>query len=74
MCAGVQNPSLLDLLQFILAGGRNMKHITATTGASVWLCGQGSGQKGLGGQEPDEPLHILLKSDDKDSSLRYWSR
>ncbi|CAE7552218.1 KHDC4 [Symbiodinium pilosum] len=48
-------------------GGRNMKHITATTGASVWLCGQGSGQKGLGGQEPDEPLHILLKSDDKEA-------
>lgn len=49
-------------------GGQNVKHITKTTGAWVWLCGRGSGFKEVNtGCEADEPLHVLVKSDDQAS-------
>jgi len=41
---------------------RNVKHIRESTGAWVWLCGKGSGSDG---QETDDALHVLVKSDDK---------
>ncbi|CAJ1427877.1 unnamed protein product [Effrenium voratum] len=48
-------------------GGKNVKHITKTTGAWVWLCGRGSGMKDKNGEESDEPLHMVVKSDDQGS-------
>jgi len=48
-------------------GGQNVKHITKTTGAWVWLCGRGSGFKEDDGRESDEPLHVLVKSHDQAS-------
>jgi len=48
-------------------GGQNVKHITKTTGAWVWLCGRGSGFKEDNGRESDEPLHVLVKSHDQAS-------
>ena len=53
-----------------LEGGRNVKHISSTTGAAVWLRGRGSGSKGENaGEDADEPLHIAIRSDDKDKLL-----
>ena len=46
-----------------------MKHINATTGASVWLRGRGSGGKDHVGDESDEQLHLLLRSESKDCHL-----
>jgi len=47
-------------------GGQNMKHIKNQTGASVWLCGRGSQQRYGKASDMDEPLHILVKSDDQE--------
>lgn len=50
--------------------GKNVQHIHAQTGAWVWLAGKGSrrGKKGKGGdKESDEPLHVVVQSDDKKS-------
>ena len=53
-----------------MEGGRNVKHISSTTGANVWLRGRGSGSKGENaGEDSDEPLHIAIRSDDKDRLL-----
>ena len=48
-----------------VTGGRNVKHISEQTGAAVWLCGRGSGLRDHGGED-SEPLHMLVKSHDKD--------
>eukprot|EP00931_Biecheleriopsis_adriatica_P049645 TRINITY_DN2871_c0_g1_i1.p1 TRINITY_DN2871_c0_g1~~TRINITY_DN2871_c0_g1_i1.p1 ORF type:complete len:364 (+),score=78.48 TRINITY_DN2871_c0_g1_i1:72-1094(+) len=44
--------------------GANTRHIHDTTGAWVWLCGKGSGNKD---GKDDEPLHVVVQSDDLDS-------
>lgn len=48
--------------------GRNVQHIHSQTGAWVWLAGKGSrrGKKG-DAKESDEPLHVVVQSDDKKS-------
>ncbi|CAK9109417.1 Branchpoint-bridging protein (Splicing factor 1) (Zinc finger protein bpb1) [Durusdinium trenchii] len=46
-------------------GGRNVKHICQETGAWVWVGGKGSGLKEKDGHEAEEPLHVLVKSDDQ---------
>eukprot|EP00931_Biecheleriopsis_adriatica_P034623 TRINITY_DN1997_c0_g5_i1.p1 TRINITY_DN1997_c0_g5~~TRINITY_DN1997_c0_g5_i1.p1 ORF type:complete len:294 (-),score=55.44 TRINITY_DN1997_c0_g5_i1:107-988(-) len=47
--------------------GRNVQHIRKVTGAWVWLAGKGSRNFEEDGQETEEPLHIVIKSDDVDS-------
>lgn len=46
--------------------GRNVQHIHKATGAHVWLCGKGSRCRNDNGKESDEPLHVVVQSDDKE--------
>eukprot|EP00439_Symbiodinium_sp_Y106_P057877 s2451_g8.t1 len=64
------DPRFPLVAKLIGKGGRNVKHISSTTGANVWLRGRGSGSKGENaGEDSDEPLHIAIRSDDKDRLL-----
>lgn len=45
--------------------GRNVQHIHQTTGAWVWCRGRGSGFDS--GPGCDDPLHVVVQSDDKES-------